>query len=108
MDAIVKGCDWFVDITIEPTSGSTNAEVITTLTGATVAASLRFLGSAISPAPTAAVQDANARTVRVTYAAANTAQLALGELYNLDVRVTKGGLTYPVEVFGTVRVVASL
>jgi hypothetical protein len=105
MDAITKGADWSCDVTVDPGSGSSVAAVVTALTGASVTAELELFGEEVTPAPSAAVQSAEARTIRISYTAAETALLDVGDGYLLDVRITtSGAATYPVEILELVRV----
>lgn len=106
MDLIVKGCDWSADLTVGPGANETNDDVVTQLTGATVTAALRWRGGLQATTPTASVQSASNRIVRVTFTAAQTAQLAVRQDYRLDLRVTTSAAkTYPIEVLETVRVI---
>ena len=95
LDPIVNGATWRGVITVEPTSGQTNADVTTALTSATVTALI------VDPAGTTVVTSAANRTVTITISTANTALLTAGAVYAWKVLVvTTTPETFPLAVPG--------
>ena len=91
LDPIVRGCDWDASLLVEPTGGSTPAEVEAALNGATVTAKLYGAGGDLVLTGTGTVASASDRVVAVGFTAASTAAAAAQVGCTLDVRVTTTG-----------------
>lgn len=96
LDPIVVGCDWVVNLTVDPGVG-TEEDVVAALTGATVSAKI-IAGNAPVATLSAIVASAATRTIQIVASAAVTALLAPQTGF-LDVRITTAAaLIYPISL----------
>lgn len=101
LDPIVNGATWRGVITVEPTSGQTNADVTTALTGATITALIIDPAGTTVVTATGTVTSAANRTVTITISAVNSALLTAGAVYAWKVLVvTTTPETFPLAVPG--------
>jgi hypothetical protein len=101
LDPIVNGTTWRGVITVEPTSGQTNADVTTALTSATITALIVDPSGTTVVTASAVVTSAANRTVTITISTVNTALLTAGAVYAWKVLVvTTTPETFPLAVPG--------
>ena len=100
LDPIIAGCTWEVTLTVAPSVGRTNADVIADLTGATAAAHIYATKTDALPAATFSTSiDAASMAIGLSLGPTDTAALAEKNGYVMDVRVTTvDGAIRPVSV----------
>lgn len=105
-DPIVIGCDWSASLTVKPSDGKVDDDVVSELTGATAVAALYQGGTTTLIVPvTVDTIDAAARRIDLSLADSATAGLVAARGLVLDVRVTTAsGDLRPVTVFNQISV----
>jgi hypothetical protein len=101
LDPIVNGATWRGVITVEPTSGQTNADVTTALTSASITALIVDPAGTTVVTASGVVTSAGNRTVTITVSSVQSATLTAGAVYAWKVLVvTTTPETFPLAVPG--------
>jgi hypothetical protein len=89
-DPIVRGTDWVGTVRVAPTDGQTNADVTTSLTGATITCELWFAAASVVTG-SGAVLDADDREITLILTDVETAALASLGNHQIKGLITESG-----------------